>query len=365
MTEKTYDTTRLVFLIFILTTLLCRCGSHSGLAETVAPISNCVVLSTTETDNSSVSEIRTAETLSDEQALSAIRDYCCKMNPDLESIVNDGEYTVYWEVSASDEHEIVILFRSYTGTQNRYYIDRATGDTYVTEYVPGVTLEEQRTDESFNINRLVEDGVPKETEEFRSAFFNVTDEEPFFIHCKDGKHYGFEMDFWGGCSVWCSVTDYQITAKASSTLTAQGSYSYEASNILNADRSNAWIEGADSYGIGEYIDISHCYYVSDAEYGVDFRELCVVNGYAQTLEKWIANSRVKDLKLFFDGEYIDTIHLEDTIEPQYFDLKQYNLHADSGAESIFRFEIASVYQGEEYADTAITGIEIDFWTPNL
>lgn len=89
--------------------------------------------------------------VTDEQALSAIKNYCYSVNPDLESIVNAGEYPVYWEISSSDENEIVVLFRSYTGAQNRYYINRTTGDTYVTEYVPGITESEQRTDEEFNV----------------------------------------------------------------------------------------------------------------------------------------------------------------------------------------------------------------------
>ena len=95
---------------------------------------------------------RSGETgLSDEQALAAIRNYCYVSNPDLESIVNAGEVPVYWEIASSDASEIVVLFRSYTGAQIRYYIDRISGDTYVTEFVPGITSEEMRTDESFNV----------------------------------------------------------------------------------------------------------------------------------------------------------------------------------------------------------------------
>ena len=81
--------------------------------------------------------------------------YCYSINPDLEDIVNAGEYPVYWEIASSDEHEIVVLFRSYTGAQNRYYVDRITGDTYVTEYVPLITDEEQRTDERFNVKNYL------------------------------------------------------------------------------------------------------------------------------------------------------------------------------------------------------------------
>ena len=33
----------------------------------------------------------------------------------------------------------------------RYYIDPVSGDTYVTEFVSGITPDEQRTDESINM----------------------------------------------------------------------------------------------------------------------------------------------------------------------------------------------------------------------
>lgn len=102
-------------------------------------------------EESSAAEQPAAESITDEQALNAIQKYCYSVNPDLEDIVNAGEYPVYWDVASSDENEIVIMYRSYTAAQNFYYIDRNTGDTYVTEYVPGIMEEEQRTDESFNV----------------------------------------------------------------------------------------------------------------------------------------------------------------------------------------------------------------------
>lgn len=101
-------------------------------------------------------ELSSPETISEEQAMKAIQNYCYSINPDLESIVNEGKYPAYWDISSSDDNEIVILFRSYTGAQNRYYIDRKTGDTYVTEFVPGIMDEEERTDESFNVTDFLE-----------------------------------------------------------------------------------------------------------------------------------------------------------------------------------------------------------------
>jgi len=89
--------------------------------------------------------------ITDEQAVSAVKKYCFISNPDLESIVNAGEYPVYWDISSRDKQEIVVLFRSYTGVQIRYYINPVSGDTYVTEFVPGLSAEEERTDEHFNV----------------------------------------------------------------------------------------------------------------------------------------------------------------------------------------------------------------------
>ncbi len=96
----------------------------------------------------------TIESISDEQAVEAIRNYCFTMNPDLESIAAE-DYPVYWEIVSSEDSEIVVLFRSYTGAQVRYYIDRATGDTNVTEFVPGITEEEEPTDENFNVKDYI------------------------------------------------------------------------------------------------------------------------------------------------------------------------------------------------------------------
>ena len=89
--------------------------------------------------------------LSDEQALAAITRYCMINNPELEEHVNAGEYRVSWGLVSEDADQIVVLFRSYTGAQIRYYIDPVSGETYVTEYVSGIMTEEQRSEETLNV----------------------------------------------------------------------------------------------------------------------------------------------------------------------------------------------------------------------
>ena len=89
--------------------------------------------------------------LSNEELVEAVRNYCYEQNPDLKDVEDDGEYPVYWDISDENDTQIVVVFRSYTGALNRFYIDKATGDTYVTEYVPMVMEEEAQTGESFNV----------------------------------------------------------------------------------------------------------------------------------------------------------------------------------------------------------------------
>ena len=92
-----------------------------------------------------------AAKLSDDQALQAIKNYCYAGNPSSKEIESAGEYPVNWEITSSSAQEIVVLYAAYTGAQIRYYIDPVTGETYVTEFVPGITAEEERTSESFNV----------------------------------------------------------------------------------------------------------------------------------------------------------------------------------------------------------------------
>ena len=92
-----------------------------------------------------------SDTLTEEQALNAIKNYCFNNDPTLKNILDSGEYPVYWTVTTNDANEIVVLYRSYTAALVRYYIDPVSGETYVTEFVSGIMDGEQRTEESFNV----------------------------------------------------------------------------------------------------------------------------------------------------------------------------------------------------------------------
>ena len=101
------------------------------------------------------------DVITEEQALEAIKEYCFANNPDLEEMIGSDDYTIYFDVSSNDAGEIVVLYRSYTGAEIRYYVDPASGETYSTELVPGIIDEEQRTEESFNIRDALSESAEK------------------------------------------------------------------------------------------------------------------------------------------------------------------------------------------------------------
>ena len=87
--------------------------------------------------------------LSDEQALTAVTNYCKAANGELQSAIDAGQ-NVYWKVTESTDARIVVTFRSYTGAFNYFYVDRVSGEAAVTERVPGIIDDEQFTPERFN-----------------------------------------------------------------------------------------------------------------------------------------------------------------------------------------------------------------------
>lgn len=95
------------------------------------------------------------EKITNDTAISAIKKYCYSNFPDLEEMEKSGQYTISWDVESSSDKEIVVAYRSYTGAITRYYIDASTGDTYVTEFMPGITEKEERTSESFNVKKYM------------------------------------------------------------------------------------------------------------------------------------------------------------------------------------------------------------------
>lgn len=210
------------------------------------------------------------------------------------------------------------------------------------------------------------------------AFVNDSDyyNEPGLDENAPRNVYGFLERYGAPCSVWCGAVDH-YTAEASSVLPAAAGRSYAPENLMSGLRDSVWCEGADGYGIGEYVEIDYTlgradhfiyetlYHEGEPEQRpgyipepFEFTSLCIVNGYAASERLWSANSRVKTLKMYVDGELHSYLELEDIMEPQYFPL--YELVGLETLSTVFRFEIDAVYPGDKYDDTCLTGIEFGF-----
>ncbi|SDZ96217.1 glucan-binding repeat-containing protein [Oribacterium sp. KHPX15] len=83
--------------------------------------------------------------LTNDQACDAFENYLDKEWPQLKEMTERGVNWGWWLMEEdSDENQVVILFRSYTGAYTYYYIDRYTGETlYRCEQLPdGTPIEE-------------------------------------------------------------------------------------------------------------------------------------------------------------------------------------------------------------------------------
>ena len=156
--------------------------------------------------------------------------------------------------------------------------------------------------------------------------------------------------FLDGCSWYCGGDVDRISA--SSTLAATGSLSYEAANAHDFNAATAWVEGKDDDGIGE--TLTYEFYFDDKSYTgtMGINRLLIANGYKKTRELWIANNRVKRLKVYKDGEPYAILDLLDVYELQTVDIAPIMFPARKRV--TVTFEVLEVYRGSTYRDTAIS-----------
>ena len=106
--------------------------------------------STESDDQAEASTDSEKKELTDDQANAAVWNYLCSENPEYADY--DGDAPCYTAVTSEEgADEIIVDFRSYTGAHEYFYIDRATGDTHSTEFVPGIIDEEEDTGLRINL----------------------------------------------------------------------------------------------------------------------------------------------------------------------------------------------------------------------
>ena len=223
--------------VLCMTMLLSACGGSgedtAHLSEpAVTPIEIEQDVNASADDNSEVNSGETSDNtmdvISEEQAYTAVINYCKATDPEFSEESNAEEHTEYWDVSTNEDGVIVVLYRSYTSAQIRYYIQPVTGEAYVTELVPGIIDEEQETGEKFNArDYLVNSGrkseetppvdnasVPVEYETadgFMSSFLLASDRDKIDTTNDYGVFYRvvYEASLEGDELIACGSMDYR------------------------------------------------------------------------------------------------------------------------------------------------------------
>lgn len=188
------------------------------------------------------------------------------------------------------------------------------------------------------------------------TFMDYNLEDAGAIPVTHGDYFGYEDRLAQGCSTYCGGNGVYYSGEASSTL---DEVKYGVNNLFDSYRRDAWVEGVEGSGIGETFEIT---YLEDGAWNriFSYNEMCIVNGYAKNEHTWSENNRVKSMKLYFENEYMGTITLKDTMQPQYIDLSDVNMTAGNGCAVNFKFEITEVYPGSKYDDTCISGLVIEY-----
>lgn len=182
--------------------------------------------------------------------------------------------------------------------------------------------------------------------------------EKDYVSRQNGDSKGYWDIIGDKCSFYCASG--LGVQKATSELKPEHGIAYRASNAHDLSYKTAWIEGVPGYGIGESIT-----YTFPPE-NPRITKVIIVNGYVKSDKAWKENSRVKKLKMYVNGKPYALLNLEDSKKEQIFNVETigYSDRKDLATlkkkpEMIIKFEIADVYPGEKYDDTAITEIYFD------
>jgi hypothetical protein len=135
-----------------------------------------------------------------------------------------------------------------------------------------------------------------------------------------------------------------VDARASSTLPPSRVASYDPDRAMDGSWSTVWVEGAAGEGVGEWIEIRLGSPVTVWKIGV-------VNGYGKG-PRYRENARIRDAELQFSDGSTQLIHLADSNDLQYFDVRPTTTTG-------LQLTILSVYPGTRWDDTALG--ELRLW----
>jgi hypothetical protein len=152
-----------------------------------------------------------------------------------------------------------------------------------------------------------------------------------------------------GCSWYCGGTVHGFASN--SFLSPYKAVTYGPENAHDFNLNTAWVEGEEDHGVGA--SLTYTFDFSDQPpHQLGITHLLIANGYRKSERLWNLNSRVARLRMYVDEKHHGDVLLEDCLEFQRVEIDTIRLPNDRPM--TIRFKILDVYQGDKYADTAIT-----------
>jgi len=203
--------------------------------------------------------------------------------------------------------------------------------------------------------------MPKITlEEWHKLGLADMDEEPYGedgpseaelaeLDRKYGDLFIFDDLYSGKCSWYCGGEVKSVTA--SSCLPPVRPYDYKAENAHDFDHESVW--ATKGSGVGErlvYTFAGGCPRITMVK---------ILNGHVKSETAWRNNSRVKRLRMYYDGRPYAVLDLEDSRTLQCFDVGTLGPHDSDRPDWTLTFEILDIYPGERFADTVIAELYFD------
>jgi outer membrane protein assembly factor BamB len=121
---------------------------------------------------------------------------------------------------------------------------------------------------------------------------------------------------------------------------------YGAMNLIDKNSETAWAEGANGYGIDEWVQV-------ERDGLVDIRKILISNGYHKSQETYNNNGRLRRFRLEFSQDRY--IYYE--VDEDKADSKHVHITFDRPVSTDFiKLTILDVFKGSKYEDTCITDI---------
>ena len=136
----------------------------------------------------------------------------------------------------------------------------------------------------------------------------------------------------------------EISASSQYLTSEGGETIYDPRNVFDGNIKTSWCEGKPGDGIGEYIAITLSGYMG-------ITSISVFNGSGKSEESYYNNNRVASLRITSDTGGSVVVNFDDNT-------MDYQTREIDITGRTFKFIINSVYKGEKFSDTCITGIKL-------